>query len=178
MYERGRPDAFAALFDEDADTNCGGAHGDPRRVRRALPSLAMAADAAQPDQLAIRGRPHRCQRQLTVKIGWRDGREVEQRVNVDMGSSGATGGSDRAVVPSAEKSVIEANASRCTHLRNAGLVISCRRACDRMAHRRQRYAAASMPTRLRIARRLRSALDHPMRMAGAPRAQSDRLWRS
>ena len=84
-YERGRLDAFAALFDEDADTN----------IRR-----GRAAIRGEYDELFRLSEWRRMQLtgvnwqrvgdraigkgEIMVKIGWRDGREVEQRLAVDV----------------------------------------------------------------------------------------------
>lgn len=84
-YEAGRLDAFAALFDEDADTNF-------RRGRAAIRSeyeelfrlstwrkmqLRQVNWKRAGDRAYAKG-------EIAVKIGWRDGREVEQRVAIDM----------------------------------------------------------------------------------------------
>jgi len=84
-YERGRLDTFAALFDDDADTNL-------RRGRAAIRGeydelfrlsqwrrMQLTRMSWHPvgDRAVANG-------EITVRIGWRDGREVEQRVNVNM----------------------------------------------------------------------------------------------
>jgi hypothetical protein len=84
-YEHGRLDAFTALFDDDADTNL-------RRGRAAIRGeydelfrlsqwrrmqLTRINWRRVGDRAVARG-------EITVRIGWRDGREVEQRLNVDM----------------------------------------------------------------------------------------------
>jgi hypothetical protein len=84
-YERGRLDAFAALFDDDADTNL-------RRGRAAIRNeyaelfqlshwrrmqLTHVNWRRVGDRAIAKG-------EITVVIGWRDGREVVQRLNVDM----------------------------------------------------------------------------------------------
>ena len=84
-YERGRLDAFAALFDEDADTN----------IRRGRAAIRGEYDElfrlSQWRKMQLKG--VNWQRvgdraigkgEIMVKIGWRDGREVEQRLAVDM----------------------------------------------------------------------------------------------
>ncbi len=84
-YERGRLDAFAALFDEDADTNM-------RRGRAAIrgeyDELFRLSQWRRMQLTRITWRPVGdrtvAKGEITVKVGWRDGREVEQRVNVDM----------------------------------------------------------------------------------------------
>lgn len=84
-YERGRLDAFAALFDDDADTNL-------RRGRAAIrgeyDELFRLSQWRRMQLTRISWRPVGdravAKGEITVKIGWRDGREVEQRVNVDM----------------------------------------------------------------------------------------------
>ena len=84
-YEKGRLDAFAKLFDDDAQAN-------QRRGRAAIASeydqlfkstawrrMAISQLAWKPvgDHTEAKG-------EFLVKTGWRDGREVEQRVAVDM----------------------------------------------------------------------------------------------
>jgi uncharacterized protein (TIGR02246 family) len=84
-YERGRADAFAALFDADADTNL--RHGRAairgeydelfrlsrwRRMQLTLINWRRIGDRA-----FAKG-------EIAVRIGWHDGREIEQRVAVDM----------------------------------------------------------------------------------------------
>jgi len=84
-YEKGRVDAFAALFDDDADTNL--RHGraairgeydelfrlsDWRRMQLTRVNWRRAGDRAY------------AKGEIAVRIGWRDGREVEQRLAVDM----------------------------------------------------------------------------------------------
>jgi uncharacterized protein (TIGR02246 family) len=84
-YEKGRPDAFAALFDDDAETN----------LRRGRPAIRT-----EYDELFRQSRWRRMQLtrinwrrvgdralakgEISVRIGWRDGREVEERIAVDM----------------------------------------------------------------------------------------------
>jgi ketosteroid isomerase-like protein len=84
-YEAGRLDAFAALFDDDAETNL-------RRGRAAIRGeydelfrlsswrqmrLTKMNWKRSGDRAYAKG-------EIAVRIGWRDGREVEQRVAVDM----------------------------------------------------------------------------------------------
>jgi hypothetical protein len=84
-YEKGRADAFAALFDDDAETN----------LRRGRPAIRGEYDelfrlsSSRRMQLTrinwrrIGDRAH-AKGEILVRIGWHDGREVEQRVAVDM----------------------------------------------------------------------------------------------
>ena len=84
-YERGRTDAFAALFADDADTNL-------RRGRAAIrgeyDELFRLSQWRRMQLTRITWRPVGdravANGEITVKIGWRDGREVEQRLNVNM----------------------------------------------------------------------------------------------
>jgi len=84
-YERGRLDAFAQLFDDDADTNL-------RRGRTAIrgeyDELFRLSQWRRMQLTRISWRPVGdraiAKGELMVKIGWRDGRQVEQRVDVDM----------------------------------------------------------------------------------------------
>jgi hypothetical protein len=84
-YERGRLDAFAALFDADADTNL-------RRGRAAIRGeyyeLFRLSQWRRMQLTRISWRPIGdravAKGEITVMIGWRDGREVVQRLNVDM----------------------------------------------------------------------------------------------
>jgi hypothetical protein len=84
-YERGRLDTFASLFDADADTNL-------RRGRAAIRGeydelfrlsqwrrmqLTRISWRQVGDRTIAKG-------EIAVRIGWRDGREVEQRLNIDM----------------------------------------------------------------------------------------------
>jgi len=84
-YERGRPDAFAALFDDNAETN----------LRRGRPAIRGEYDELfrqsswrrmQLTRINWRrvGDRALAKGEISVRIGWRDGREVEQRVAVDM----------------------------------------------------------------------------------------------
>jgi len=84
-YEHGRVDAFAALFDDDADTNL-------RRGRVAIrgeyDELFRLSQWRRMQLTRVTWRPVGdravAKGEITVKIGWRDGREVKQRVNIDM----------------------------------------------------------------------------------------------
>ena len=84
-YERGRLDAFAALFDENADTNL-------RRGRAAIrgeyDELFRLSQSRRMQFTRVSWRPVGdravANGEIIVKIRWRDGRDVEQRVNVDM----------------------------------------------------------------------------------------------
>jgi hypothetical protein len=84
-YEHGRVDAFAALFDDDADTNL-------RRGRVAIrgeyDELFRLSQWRRIQLTRVTWRPVGdravAKGEITVKIGWRDGREIEQRVNIDM----------------------------------------------------------------------------------------------
>lgn len=84
-YEKGRPDAMAALFDDDAETNA-------RRGRAAIRGeydelfrqsswrrmqLARMNWRRVGDRALAKG-------EVSMRIGWRDGREVEQRVAMDV----------------------------------------------------------------------------------------------
>lgn len=84
-YERGRPDAFAALFDDNAETN----------LRRGRPAIRGDYDELfrqsswrrmQLTRISWRrvGDRALAKGEISVRIGWRDGREVEQHVAVDM----------------------------------------------------------------------------------------------
>jgi uncharacterized protein (TIGR02246 family) len=84
-YEQGRLDAFAALFADDADTNL-------RRGRTAIrgeyDELFRLSSWRRMQLTRISWRPVGdravAKGEITVRIGWRDGREVEQRLNLDM----------------------------------------------------------------------------------------------
>jgi ketosteroid isomerase-like protein len=84
-YERGRLDAFAALFDEEADTNLRRGRSS---IRDEYDELFRLSQWRRMQLTRINWR-HSGDRaiakgEITVKIGWRDGREVEQRFNLDM----------------------------------------------------------------------------------------------
>jgi hypothetical protein len=84
-YQRGRVDAFCALFDDDADTNL--RHGRTA-IRSEYDELFRMSQWRRMQLTRISWRPIGdrafAKGELTVRIGWRDGREIEQRVNVDM----------------------------------------------------------------------------------------------
>jgi ketosteroid isomerase-like protein len=84
-YDAGRLDVFASLFDDDADTNL-------RRGRAAIRNeydelfrlsnwrrmqLTVLSWRRSGDRAYAKG-------EIAVRIGWRDGREVEQRVAVEI----------------------------------------------------------------------------------------------
>ncbi len=84
-YEKGRLDAFAALFDDDADTNV-------RRGRAAIrgeyDELFRLSDWRRMQLTRINwrrvGDRAYAKGEIAVRIGWHDGREVEQRLAVDI----------------------------------------------------------------------------------------------
>jgi len=84
-YDRGRVDALAELFDDDASTN-------QRQGRAAIRGeyadlfRQSAWRRMQITRINWRrvGDTARARGEIAVKIGWRDGREVEQRLAVDM----------------------------------------------------------------------------------------------
>ena len=84
-YERGRIDAFAALFDDDADTNLrhgrAAIRGEYDEIFRLSQWRKMQLTRVNwkrvGDRAVAKG-------EITVRIGWRDGREVEQRLALDM----------------------------------------------------------------------------------------------
>ncbi len=84
-YERGRIDAFAALFDDDADTNL--RHGRAA-IRGEYDELFRLSQWRKMQLTRINwkrvGDRAVAKGEITVRIGWRDGREVEQRLAVDM----------------------------------------------------------------------------------------------
>jgi len=84
-YERGRLDAFTALFDDDADTNL--RHGRAA-IRGEYDELFRLSSwrRMQLTQVNWRriGERAYAKGEIAVRIGWRDGREVEQRLAVDM----------------------------------------------------------------------------------------------
>ena len=84
-YERGRVDIFADLFDVDAEAN----------LRRGRPAIRGEYDElfrlSQWRRMQLTrvnwkrvGNGAVAKGEITVKIGWRDGREVEQRIAMDM----------------------------------------------------------------------------------------------
>ena len=84
-YERGRLDAFAALFDVDADTNL--RHGRAA-IRNEYDELFRLSSWRRMQLTRINwrraGDKAYAKGEIAVRIGWRDGREVEQRVDVEM----------------------------------------------------------------------------------------------
>jgi len=84
-YERGRVDAFAALFDDDAHTNL--RHGRAA-IRGEYDELFRLTQWRRMQLTQVSWRPAGDRAyatgEIAVRIGWRDGREVEQRVAVDM----------------------------------------------------------------------------------------------
>jgi uncharacterized protein (TIGR02246 family) len=84
-YEHGRLDAFAALFDDDADTNL--RHGRTA-IRNEYDELFRLSSWRRMQLTRIHwrraGDKAYAKGEIAVRIGWRDGREVEQRVNVEM----------------------------------------------------------------------------------------------
>jgi hypothetical protein len=84
-YERGRLDAFAALFDENADTNLrrgrAAIRGEYDELFRLSEWRKMQLKGLNWQRVGDRAIG---KGEIMVKIGWRDGREVEQRLAVDM----------------------------------------------------------------------------------------------
>ena len=84
-YERGRLDAFAALFDDDADTNL---HRGRSAIRAEYDELFRLSQWRRMQLTRVNWRRNGdraiAKGEITVRIGWRDGREVEQRLNLDM----------------------------------------------------------------------------------------------
>ena len=84
-YERGRLDAFAALFDDDADTNL--RHGRAA-IRGEYDELFRLSQWRRMQLTRVNwrrvGDRTIAKGEITVRIGWRDGREVEQRLSLDM----------------------------------------------------------------------------------------------
>jgi hypothetical protein len=84
-YDRGRIDAFAALFDDDAESNL-------RRGRAAIrgeyDELFRLSSWRKMQLTRINwkraGERTYAKGEIAVRIGWRDGREVDQRIAVDM----------------------------------------------------------------------------------------------
>jgi ketosteroid isomerase-like protein len=85
FYEHGRLDAFAALFDADADTNL--RHGRAA-IRNEYDELFRLSSWRRMQLTRIHwrraGDKAYAKGEIAVRIGWRDGREDEQRVNVEM----------------------------------------------------------------------------------------------
>ena len=84
-YERGRIDAFAALFDDDADANL--RHGRAA-IRGEYDELFRLSQWRKMQLTRVNwkrvGDRAVAKGEITVRIGWRDGREVEQRLALDM----------------------------------------------------------------------------------------------
>jgi len=84
-YERGRIDAFAALFDDDADANL--RHGRAA-IRGEYDELFRLSQWRKMQLTRVNwkrvGDRAVAKGEITVRIGWRDGREVEQRLLLDM----------------------------------------------------------------------------------------------
>ena len=84
-YDRGRLDNFAALFDDDAETNL--YHGRAA-IRNEYGELFRLSEWRQMQLKQIHwrrvGERAYAKGEIAVRIGWRDGREVEQRVAIDM----------------------------------------------------------------------------------------------
>jgi hypothetical protein len=84
-YERGRIDAFAALFDDEADANL--RHGRAA-IRGEYDELFRLSQWRKMQLTRVNwkrvGDRAVAKGEITVRIGWRDGREVEQRLAVDM----------------------------------------------------------------------------------------------
>jgi len=84
-YERGRADAFAALFDDDADANL--RHGRTA-IRGEYDELFRLSQWRRMQLTRVNwkrvGDKAIAKGEIIVRIGWRDGREVEQRLALDM----------------------------------------------------------------------------------------------
>jgi hypothetical protein len=84
-YEGGRLDAFVALFDEDAETNLrrGRAviRGDYDELFRLSQSRRMQLTRVNWRRVGDRAL---AKGEIAVTVSWRDGREFEQRIAVDM----------------------------------------------------------------------------------------------
>ena len=84
-YERGRVDAFAALFDDDADTDLrhgrAAIRGEYEELFRQSHWRRMQLTRVNWRRIGDRAF---AKGEITVRIGWRDGREVEQRLALDM----------------------------------------------------------------------------------------------
>ena len=82
---RGRLDTFAALFDDDADTNL--RHGRAA-IRGEYDELFRLSQWRKMQLTRVNwkrvGDRAVAKGEITVRIGWRDGREVEQRLLLDM----------------------------------------------------------------------------------------------
>jgi hypothetical protein len=84
-YERGRVDAFAALFDDDADTDL--RHGRAA-IRVEYDELFRLSQWRKMHLTRVNWRRAGdrafAKGEIIVRIGWRDGREDEQRLALDM----------------------------------------------------------------------------------------------
>jgi hypothetical protein len=84
-YERGRVDVFADLFDVDAEANLRqgrpairGEYDELFRLSQWRKMQLTRINWKRVDNRAV------AKGEITVRIGWRDGREVEQRLALDM----------------------------------------------------------------------------------------------
>ena len=84
-YERGRVDVFADLFDVDAEANLRqgrpairGEYDELFRLSQWRKMQLTRVNWKRVDNRAF------AKGEITVRIGWRDGREVEQRLALDM----------------------------------------------------------------------------------------------
>jgi hypothetical protein len=84
-YERGRADAFAALFDDDADANLRhgrtAIRGEYDELFRLSQWRKMQLTRVNWKRVGVR---MIAKGEIIVRIGWHDGREVEQRLALDM----------------------------------------------------------------------------------------------
>ena len=84
-YDHGRVDAFAALFDTDAITNL---YRGQTAIRGEYDELFRQSEWRRMRLTRMNwrrdGERALAKGELAVRIGWRDGREVEQRVTVDI----------------------------------------------------------------------------------------------
>lgn len=84
-YDRGRVDAYAALFDDDARSN---ERQGRAAIRRDYEELLRQSAWRRMQITRINwrrtGETARAKGEIAVRIGWRDGREVEQRHAVEM----------------------------------------------------------------------------------------------
>jgi hypothetical protein len=84
-YDRGRLDAFTALFDADAESNL---HRGRAAIRSEYDELFRLSSWRRMQLTRINwkraGERAYAKGEIAVKIGWRDGREVDQRIAVDM----------------------------------------------------------------------------------------------
>ena len=84
-YDRGRLDAFTALFDDDAESNL---HHGRAAIRGEYDELFRLSSWRRMQLTRINwkraGERAYAKGEIAVRIGWRDGREVDQRIAVDM----------------------------------------------------------------------------------------------